>query len=200
MPNPRGWRPGFHFIGMPLRGSSAAGPGRAIAPAPAASRPSELFPQRTCPPMYTACSVIVVESRVSPPVTLTHVGDTFAPVAFASHRAAVSQSVPANAPPVVTTTKYDPSGENATSRTQESNAVEPQRGWYRSVFQLAIVADVAPRSSLTTWSWSTPLAFLKLPMTTSCVPSGDTASLSAPTGALAPVPFQLWLTVSPTVR
>ncbi len=54
--------------------------------------------------------------RVSPPELATQVAVSDVPVAYVSKRAAVSHSVPLCGPPVVATTKKDPSGDISTSR------------------------------------------------------------------------------------
>ena len=66
--------------------------------------------------------MISTDQSVSPPVSLTQVGSIDVPVAPLSKRAAVSHSVPALGPPVVTMTKNEPSGEKSTPRMYESKA------------------------------------------------------------------------------
>ena len=55
--------------------------------------------------MKTALAVMAVAHRVSPPVSVTHVGRTSEPVAAVSHRAALSHRVPPLGPQVEVMTK-----------------------------------------------------------------------------------------------
>ena len=65
------------------------------------------------------------------------------------------------------------------------------------LFQSALTVALAPvTSSITIWSRSRPSTFLKLPIATILVLSGVTTRSVTPTGALAPPPVQLWLTLT----
>ena len=71
---------------------------------------------------------------VSPPVQSVHVGVWFGPVEVSSNRLIESQSRFARNAPVVTTTKYEPSGEMSRSRIYVANELEHHvvvpSGWY----------------------------------------------------------------------
>src|SRR3954468_17126947 len=139
---------GFQAIALPVDGSMAPIPSRALAPGPAESCPAGLSSHRKCPETKTARLVTLTEWNVSPPEWLTQRGCWFG-ASVGRHRLALSQSFTAgDGPPVVTTAKVEPSGDQSTSwlyHDQVAEHVWSQRGEYQDDTE-----GTAPRSTIAT--------------------------------------------------